>query len=247
MGGRRAATPESVAHARPAWSSQHDCCGRVRGRVGACGQQARPRVSVPSTLVGRWCELQCSRAKSCSQGRARPPQRARSNERGRASAQRRSRRHGVEHEEARADQDGGEPAPARTRCRDLAVAGKSARAGLRAHSARGAYCASCNRHRRRRSCRAVLTVVTLSVSCESEDKGCFNVVKMCLQAWARSQYLPDSRMAFSPGRPARDVEISFCVFSRKMAIQTVKTQFFFWLARRARGALRRLIGLRRAC
>ena len=93
----------------------------------------------------------------------------------------------------------------------------------------------------------VLTVVTLSVSCESEDKGCFNVVKMCLQAWARSQYLPDSRMAFSPGRPARDVEITFCVFSRKMAIQTVKTQFFFWLARRARGALRRLIGLRRAC
>jgi len=125
LGGRRAATPESVAHARPAWSSQHDCCGRVRGRVGACGQQARPRVSVPSTLVGRWCELQCSRAKSCSQGRARPPQRARSNERGRASAQRRSRRHGVEHEEARADQDGGEPASARTRCRDLAGAGKA--------------------------------------------------------------------------------------------------------------------------
>ena len=36
-----------------------------------------------------------------------------------------------------------------------------------------------------------------------------------------------------------------CVFSRKMAILAAKTQNFFWLARRARGALRRYMGLRR--
>jgi hypothetical protein len=52
--------------------SQHDC-GYVRRRMSACGQQARPRVSAPSTLVGWWCKLWHSRAKSSSQQRARSP------------------------------------------------------------------------------------------------------------------------------------------------------------------------------